>query len=51
MILLELLLIEFPSFEEAKNYYYSKEYKDGSTLFLKGTVVRHIQIVEGFNIV
>ena len=39
-------VIEFPSFEEAKNYYYSKEYQKAHS-FLKGTVVRDLQIVEG----
>ena len=40
------VVIEFPSFEEAKNYYYSKEYQKAHS-FLKGTVVRDLQIVEG----
>ena len=40
------VVIEFPSFEEAKNYYYSKEYQKSHS-FLKGTVVRDLQIVEG----
>ena len=40
------VVIEFPSFEEAKNYYYSKEYQKARS-FLKGTVVRDLQIVEG----
>ena len=40
------VVIEFPSFEEAKNYYYSKEYQKAHS-FLKGTVVRDLKIVEG----
>ena len=40
------VVIEFPSFEEAKNYYYSKEYQKAHS-FLKVTVVRDLQIVEG----
>ena len=40
------VVIEFPSFEIAKNYYYSKEYQKAHS-FLKGTVVRDLQIVEG----
>lgn len=40
-------LIEFESFEIAKNFFYSKEYQQAHDL-LKGTVVRHHQIVEGF---
>jgi len=40
------VVIEFSSFEEAKNYYYSKEYQKAHS-FLKGTVVRDLQIVEG----
>ena len=40
------VVIEFPSFEEAKNYYYSKEYQKAHS-FLKGTVIRDLQIVEG----
>ena len=40
------VVIEFPSFEEAKNYYFSKEYQKAHS-FLKGTVVRDLQIVEG----
>ena len=41
------VLIEFNSFEVAKNFFYSKEYQDAHDI-LKGTVVRHHQIVEGF---
>ena len=40
------VVIEFSSFEAAKNYYYSKEYQKAHS-FLKGTVVRDLQIVEG----
>ena len=40
------VVIEFPSFNAAKNYYYSKEYQKAHS-FLEGTVVRDLQIVEG----
>ena len=40
------VVIEFPSFETAKNYYYSKEYQEAHS-YLEGTVVRDLQIVEG----
>ncbi|MSP10106.1 MAG: DUF1330 domain-containing protein [Pelagibacteraceae bacterium] len=40
-------LIEFESFEIAKKFFYSKEYQEAHDI-LKGTVVRHHQIVEGF---
>ena len=40
------VVIEFPSFDVAKSYYYSKEYQKAHS-FLKGTVVRDFQIVEG----
>ena len=40
---------EFPSFDEAKKCYNSKEYQDG-WLIAKDTSERHMQIVEGFNI-
>lgn len=40
-------LIEFASFEIAKKFFYSKEYQEAHDI-LKGTVVRHHQIVEGF---
>ena len=40
-------LIEFKSFEIAKKFFYSKEYQEAHDI-LKGTVVRHHQIVEGF---
>ena len=40
------VIIEFPSFEIAKNYYYSDEYQKAHSI-LKGTAIRHFQIVEG----
>ena len=40
------VVIEFPSFDAAKNYCYSKEYQKAHS-FLEGTVVRDLQIVEG----
>ncbi len=40
-------IIEFPSFQEAKNFYYSNEYKKAHTI-LEGTVTRHHHIIEGF---
>ena len=40
------VVIEFPSFNAAKSYYYSKEYQKAHS-FLEGTVVRDLQIVEG----
>ena len=40
------VVIEFPSFEMAKDYYNSKEYQEAHSI-LKGTVVRNLQIVEG----
>ena len=40
------VVIEFPSFDVAKSYYYSKEYQKAHS-FLKGTVIRDLQIVEG----
>ena len=39
-------VIEFPSFLEAKNFFYSKEYQEAHSI-LKGIVVRHHQIIEG----
>ena len=39
-------VIEFSSFDQAKNFFYSKEYQAAHDL-LKGTVVRHHQIIEG----
>lgn len=41
------VLIEFESFEIAKKFFYSKEYQEAHDI-LKGTVIRHHQIVEGF---
>ena len=37
----------FKLFLSNKNFFYSKEYQDAHDI-LKGTVVRHHQIVEGF---
>ena len=39
-------VLEFPSFEKAKEFYYSKDYQVAHRL-LKDTVVRSHQIVEG----
>ena len=39
-------VIEFPSFDDAKNFFYSKEYQDAHAI-LKNTVVRHHHIIEG----
>ena len=40
------VVIEFPSFEEAEKFFYSKEYQEAHAI-LKGIVVRHHQIIEG----
>ena len=40
------VVIEFPSFNEAEKFFYSKEYQKAH-LILKGVVVRHHQIIEG----
>ena len=40
------VVIEFPSFNEAKTFFNSKEYQDAHAI-LKDTVVRHHQIIEG----
>ena len=40
------VVIEFSSFLEAENFYNSKEYQGAHTI-LKGTVIRHHQIIEG----
>ena len=40
------IVIEFTSFEEAKKFFYSKEYQDAHAI-LKDTVIRHHQIIEG----
>ena len=39
-------VIEFPSFVKAKEFFYSKEYQEAHVI-LKGTVIRHHQIIEG----
>ena len=43
-------IIEFENFLIAKEFFYSKDYQNAYDL-LKGTVIRHHQIIEGFNIV
>jgi len=40
------VVIEFPSFARAEEFFYSKEYQDAHAI-LKDTVVRHHQIIEG----
>ena len=40
------VVIEFPSFIEAKTFFYSKEYQNAHSI-LKDTVIRHHQIIEG----
>ena len=40
------VVIEFSSFIQAKKFYYSNEYHEAHEL-LKGTVIRHHQIIEG----
>ena len=40
------VIIEFPSFDEAEKFFYSKEYQDAHSI-LKNTVIRHHQIIEG----
>ena len=40
------VVIEFPSFNEAEKFFYSKEYQDAHAI-LKDTVIRHHQIIEG----
>ena len=40
------VVIEFPSFEMAKNYYNSEEYQEAHSI-VKGSIVRDLQIVEG----
>ncbi len=40
---------EFPSYEKAIECHNSKEYQDGWSI-AKNTTVRHMQVVEGFNI-
>ena len=39
-------VIEFASFDIAKNFFYSKEYQAAHSI-LKDTVIRHHQIIEG----
>ena len=41
------VVIEFPSYDEANSFYNSKEYQEAHSI-LKGKVVRHHQIIEGF---
>ena len=43
---LRTAVIEFPSFEIAKNFFYSKEYQSAHEI-LKNTVIRHHQIIKG----
>ena len=40
------VIIEFPSFVVAENFFYSNEYQEAHTI-LKGVTVRHHQIIEG----
>ena len=40
------VVIEFNSFETAKNFFYSKEYQDAHSI-LGNTVIRNHQIIEG----
>ena len=40
------VVIEFPSFNEAKTFFNSKEYQDAHAI-LKDSVIRHHQIIEG----
>ena len=40
------VVIEFSSFQEAKTFYYSKEYKKAHAL-LSNNVIRHHHIIEG----
>ena len=39
-------VLEFPSFNQAKEFFFSKEYQEAHKI-LKDTVVRHHQIIEG----
>ena len=39
-------MIEFPSYDEANDFYQSKEYQDAH-IILKGHVLRQFQIIEG----
>ena len=40
------VVIEFPSYEIAEKFFYSKEYQEAHSI-LKGKVIRHHQIIEG----
>ena len=40
------VVIEFPSFDEAKKFYNSKEYQEAHSI-LKGYAIRQHQIIEG----
>ena len=40
------VVIEFSTFQEAERFFYSKEYQEAHSV-LKGSVVRHHQIIEG----
>ena len=40
------VVIEFPSYEEAKSFYISKEYQDAHSI-LKGYAIRQHQTIEG----
>jgi uncharacterized protein (DUF1330 family) len=40
------VVIEFPSFVEAEKFFNSEEYQEAHSI-LKGTVVRHHQIIQG----
>ena len=43
---LRTAVIEFPSFDIAKKFFYSKEYQKAHAI-LKDTVIRHHQIIKG----
>ena len=43
---LRTAVIEFSSFDVAKNFFYSNEYQSAHTI-LKDTVIRHHQIIKG----
>tara|TARA_B100000965_G_scaffold403141_1_gene430600 strand:+ start:1412 stop:1708 length:297 start_codon:yes stop_codon:yes gene_type:complete len=43
------VVIEFPTFDDAKNFYFSKEYQKAHSI-LGDTVERHFQILKGSNI-
>ena len=44
---LRTAVIEFSSFDVAKNFFYSNEYQSAHTI-LKDTVIRHHQIIKGY---